>query len=404
MPLSSNQSVNHFTVFGTHPRLSLAEFRCINPRLSAPTTLGAAALFHDLEWNGDDLMNRLGGTVKLGDIVSTTEGRELDLEALVETLAPYLTKPSIDFGWTVYGGSRETNKRLSKMALAFKKTLRAHDISARWVTGKDGSITPAAIAKLNLTTEGLDLNIFIDGERLHVGRTTNVQDADAWSLRDFGRPARDERVGMLPPKLARMMANLASATNRSTLWDPFCGGGTVLMEAALATHAKLIIGSDLDATQTANAQRNTSWLTAQRIFEPTDAQRIVIFQADARSVAPSHHSNIDAIVTEGYLGPPLTGHETKTTLDKNVHEISKLWEESLLAWKPLLAKHARLVCIWPAFKTSHGIARVDLESRLPHLGYRLVNPLEGWDDSNGPLLYARPDQRVMRRIVVLEKL
>ncbi|MFZ2804492.1 MAG: hypothetical protein WA001_04670 [Patescibacteria group bacterium] len=401
-PLGTNQLVNHFAIFGTHPRLSLAEFHCIKPRCDAPNLLGTAALFHDLDWDGDVLMNVLGGTVKLGDIVFTISGRELDLEKLVEALAPFLARPSIDFGWTVYGGSSETNRKISKLAIPFKKRLKAHDISARWVTGKEGTITPAAVAKLKLTTDGLDLCIFLDGDQLHVGRTTNVQDADAWSLRDYGRPARNERVGMLPPKLARMMVNLAQTPAGTTLWDPFCGGGTVMMEAALATEAGTIIGSDLDDTQVGNAQKNTAWLTAQGIFRPMDAQRTVIFQSDARSVKPSHKGKIDAIVTEGYLGPLLSGQETKATLDKNVRDITKLWEESLKAWKPILSKTARLVCIWPAFKTSHGIARVDLETQLPALGYQLTNPLAGWDDSNGPLLYARPEQRVMRRIVVLE--
>lgn len=389
-------------MFGTHPRLSLAEFHCIKPRTDAPTLLGTAALFHDLDWDGENLTSRLGGTVKLGDIVLTVEGHELDLENLVEALAPYLTRPSVDFGWTAYGGSRATNQKIGKLAIPFKKMLKSHDIAARWVTGKDGTITPAAVAKLKLTTEGLDLCLFIDGDRIHVGRTTHVQDADAWSHRDYGRPARDERVGMLPPKLARMMVNLAMTPGGGTLWDPFCGGGTVMMEAALATNAGMILGSDIDDTQVGNAQKNSSWLTAQGIFQSKDTQRIVIFQSDARNVKPSRKSAIDTIVTEGYLGPLLTGAETKTTLDNNVRDITTLWEESLAAWKPLLSKTARLVCVWPAFKTSHGTARVDLEKSLPTLGFRLVNPLTGWDETEGPLLYARPEQRVMRRIVVLE--
>jgi hypothetical protein len=54
-------------------------------------------------------------------------------------------------------------------------------------------------------------------------------------------------------------------------------------------------------------------------------------------------------------------------------------------------------------KTTNGTARVDLTSDLARLGYTLSNPLNGWDDSNDPLLYARPNQRVMRRIVLLTR-
>jgi hypothetical protein len=36
-----------------------------------------------------------------------------------------------------------------------------------------------------------------------------VQDIDAYAERDFERPMRDAFVGMLPPKLAQIMLNLA---------------------------------------------------------------------------------------------------------------------------------------------------------------------------------------------------
>lgn len=396
--------MNHFAIFGTHPRLSLAEFRAINPNLPRPTLVGAAGLFEATNWNGAELMRILGGTVKLGDLFFETSIEEFSVDQVVEALTNQLPDHAIDFGWTVYGGSRQMNQRCSKLAIPFKKALKARGTSSRWVTSKEGDISPAAVAKLKLTTEGLDLCLFLHEKNVFIGRTTHVQDADAWSLRDFGRPGRDEIVGMLPPKLARMMVNLGQLPSGGTLWDPFCGGGTVLMEAALATDAKRLIGSDIDATQTRNTERNTAWLIEQHIFQAQDAQRITIFQADARTAKPSHQGKVDAVVTEGYLGPPLTGQETRQTLERNVKEISQLWLETLRSIKPLLADHARIVGIWPAFKTSHGTARVEIDREVETEGYRVLYPLEGWDESQGPLLYARPDQRVMRRIVILEKM
>jgi tRNA G10 N-methylase Trm11 len=397
--------MNHFAVFGTHPRLSLAEFKAVRPDLDAPTLAGRATLFETDRWDGGDLMSILGGTVKLGDILLTVQTASASVEEIAELVLKMREQRSLDFGWSAYGGSRKTQQKLERLALPFKKALKARGIASRWVTGKEGSLTPAAVAKLNLTTHGLDICLFVDGEQTHIGLTTGVQDADAWSLRDYGRPARDEIVGMLPPKLARMMVNLARVPSQGTLFDPFCGGGTVLMEAALATEAARIMGSDIDGTQTANAQRNTAWLIEQNILEQTDADRISIIQSDIRRRSAIESGTIDCVVTEGMLGPPLTGQETKTTLDMNVRAITDLWRAALKTLHPLLAPKGRIVCVWPAFKTSHGMARVDLSQDAETLkSYRIINPLEDWDPTDAPLLYARPEQRVMRRIVILEKI
>ena len=60
------------------------------------------------------------------------------------------------------------------------------------------------------------------------------------------KPYRDMRRGMLPPKLARSLVNLAigaKSPSDMTILDPFCGTGTVLMEAMLlGTH---VVGTDL---------------------------------------------------------------------------------------------------------------------------------------------------------------
>ncbi len=401
--------MSHFAIFGSHPRISLAEFRAVRPDLPSPLLIGKTAIFETEEWNGEKLMNLLGGTVKLGDIVATIPSSELDGERLAETFS-LLTKEGagggLDFGLTVFGG-----KQFSKLPIEFKRALKSRGVSSRWVTGKGGEeIAPAAVSKLKLTTEGLDLCVFVDGKSTYIGRTTHVQNADAWSERDYGRPARDELAGMLPPKLARMMVNLANsrrvkreASNPTTILDPFCGSGTILMEAALATDAEKIIGSDVDAKQISDTRKNTAWLIQSNILSAADEQRIKILVADSRQLSRQlTPRSIDAVVTEGTLGPPLRGSESAAALEKSAKEISDLWTATLADLKPLLAPHAKLVCIWPAFKTDKGTARVDLEQALPSLGYALMNPFENWNVPAGPLLYSRPSQRVMRRIVLIE--
>ncbi|MEO5927863.1 MAG: DNA methyltransferase [Patescibacteria group bacterium] len=395
--------MRHFAIFGSHPRLSLAEFKAVKPSLAAPILSGAAGLFDDPDWDGALLMNKLGGTVKLGDIHDECPVAELSADHIAQL---FLNTPRADrivFGLTIYGGTPAAKKRFAKLPLEIKRVLKANDKSVRWVTSEnDAPLSPAAVAKLNLTTEGYDGVIAIHGEQAAIGLTTNVQDAEFWGERDFGRPSRDDENGMLPPKLARMMVNLGRINDGDVIIDPFCGSGTVLMEAALATRAKKIIGSDIDSKQVEMTRQNNEWLIQRHILRREDAERFQLFTSDVRRIATHLRDKIDVVVTEGYLGPALRGSESERALEKTAEEITDLWRDSFTALKPLLNKKARLVCIWPAMKTSHGMARIDLTNELDELGYTLENPLEEWDATNGPLLYAREGQRVMRRIVVLK--
>lgn len=397
--------MKHFLVFGTHPRLSLAEFKAVKPNLERPTLVNQTAIVDDSEWNGEALMNRLGGTVKLGDIIADIPVEQLGADVILDTLRDVPRGDSIDFGFTIIGGTKAmTTKKGLKLPLELKKKFKERGVKSRWVTSKEGTLSPAAVAKLNLTTEGYDIVCLIEKETAHIGLTTHVQNADAWSERDYGRPRRDDTAGMLPPKLARMMVNLACVEKGDTVLDPFCGNGAVLMESALATEAGKILGSDIEKRQTDSCEENLNWLIEQAILKEEDWDRTDLFTADVLAVG-SHlkPQSVDRVITEGSLGPPLRGSEPKTFIDKNKEEISTLWMNALRALSPVIKPEGLLVVIWPSFKTTGGIARVQLDDEMDRLGYEVVNPLGDWDETNNPLIYHREGQRVARRIVVLRK-
>lgn len=395
--------MKHFLVFGTHPRLSLAEFRAIAPHVPSPILVGHAAIAEDSRWDGSRLMDTLGGTVKLGEIVDECPVGDVNAERLAETIRTSTDADSLDFGFTVFGGTERMQKDLRKMPIALKRALKERGVRSRWVTSKEGvPLSPAAVAKLKLAEQGTDLVCIIASGTAYIGKTTHVQNADAWSERDYGRPLRDDEAGMLPPKLARIMVNLARVKDGETILDPFCGNGTVLMEGALITKAKRIIGSDIEERQSASSLKNLEWLVNRHILTPSDAERTEIFATDARHVSDRlGPASVHAVISEGMMGPPLRGHEPQSIIQKNAKEISSLWIQTLDRLRPALADNARLVLVWPSFKTDGGIARVGLDEEVARLGYRVVNPLGDWDEGNGPLIYHRQGQRVARRIVVL---
>ncbi len=387
----------HFAFLGIHPNLSLAELQAICP-FATCSTIDRVAILESASWDGRVLMETLGGTIKLGDILGSTE----EIETLPQTVADLVrtrlhASRSIDFGWTAISANPQRTRELSRLAIPFKKEIKQRGIPSRWVTGPNASeLSPAAVAKLRLTTEGLDVVLIDTGRTLEIGITTHVQDADAWSLRDYGRPERDEKAGMLPPKLARMMVNLARVHEGDILLDPFCGTGTVLMEAGLVTHAKEFIGADISPNQIGRVQVNCLWLAHKKILTDAICNATRGIVSDVRELKNHLHENhVDVIVTEGYLGPPLRGSETSADLQKNADQITQIWKDTFATFASILKPHGRIVAIWPEFRTRLGTAKVELSRDIERLGFRITEK---------PLAYAREDQKVVRWIIQLEKM
>ncbi len=385
--------MKRFLVYGTHPEISLAETRAVLGDLK-PVMVDSVAILETDSWESADIQNRLAGTVKLGDII---DERTLDVLDDGKVLADHIdARPRGDrvlFGITIVGGTSKDRQALKHLPIRLKRELQERGRSVRWVTGDNGVLSPAAISKMDLTTNGYDFVIIIHDKKVSIGLTTQVQNIDAWSLRDFGRPFRDAKTGMLPPKLARMMVNLAGP--KQALLDPFCGSGTVIMEAALLHKDLQLVGSDIDARQIAGAQENTEWLMSKELIRRADAGRINWNIAPVQEI-DQHLSGkqFDAIVTEGYLGAPLSGQEPKAALARERANIEDLWADAL----PILAKlqpaGGRLVAIWPELLNAHGSEQVDASEAAKNAGYSIIEK---------PLIYARPDQHLRRKIVILVK-
>ncbi len=399
---------------GSQPRLSLAEARAVLGG-AAPMLVGPVALLERDVWDGAWLQGRLAGTTKLGDELFCCPLKELTAERIVEALPIREGTSKLTFALTVIGVPHSAVQRLP---LEVKRAMKKFDRSVRWFADEQGDVSPAAVAKLGLTTEGYDIVIAVERGIAHVCLTTHVQDADAWSLRDYGRPARDSKNGMLPPKLARMMINLGitdarhatrntqqtATENRFTILDPFCGSGTVLMEAALMEQGAKVIGSDVEAKQVADTNTNLDWMVEQHLISEAQRKEMNCFPHDARSIDAFIHEPVELVVTEGYLGTPLRGHEPLSYLEHEAEKIETLWKETLRALSKIQPSGATLVGVWPALETSHGSAGVEFSEELQELGYAMMDALGDWGKEKDPLVYGRADQFVKRRIVVLKRM
>ncbi len=92
------------------------------------------------------------------------------------------------------------------------------------------------------------------------GISIGVQKAFDFAARDMKKPVRDMKVGLMPPKLARIMINMTrdeSGNLPAKIYDPFCGMGTVLLEG-MSLGLK-VAGSDLSKKMVEATKKNTQW-------------------------------------------------------------------------------------------------------------------------------------------------
>lgn len=393
----------NFTIFGNHPGLSLAELLTCYPAIKKPI-LGHNFAIFEHDWEPDSAMNLLGGTVKLGRIIQSQDAAEASPQTVADLMGQEQEIGTLDFGCTIYANSQKTRLKYKNYPIQIKKILRARGWSVRWVTGKGQEVlSPAAVTKCRLTSQpNMDLCLFISQDKIFIGQTEQVQNADAWSLRDYGRPFRNDKAGMLPPKLARIMVNLAGAKRQDAILDPFCGSGTILMEAALATKSEHIIGSDIEEKQVHDSIKNIDWLIKEKILHRDEQARFKIFTSDVKQLnihLPA--KSIDCVVSEGWLGPALHGHEDIREVQNNAEKISNLWQKALTHIKPLLKKEARMVIIIPSFKVGKEIVSPSVTQEFSNLGFTSINPIAEFN-AQTILYYERAGQHLRRNIFILE--
>lgn len=378
-------------LLGSTPDLSFAELQAIfgSQVQRFQTQVAVANLATPLTLTPTQLMARLGGTVKVAAILQELPAATTP-DAVQNCLVDHflsLNQTKVHFAIGEIG--RDHLEAVDLIAL--KNRLQENGLKVRF---NDGSRHGASAALL-LNCQRLTEILLVQGEdTLLVANTLAVQDIDDWTLRDRSKPYADHKKGMLPPKLARMMVNLAIGPRaldtvfptHPALYDPFCGSGTVLMEGAFSQLA--LFGSDLDVRAVLGAKENLAWLA--QTYQMTPAA--TLFTADATHVerAQLQQTPIDFLVTEPFLGK----QTPKSSELVNVFRgLEKMYWGAFRHWVNLLAPHAKLVIIFPRVKADSGqIFTLDsLLDKLATLGYN--------KQSSG-LFYARPQAIVEREIAI----
>ena len=385
-----------FFILGTNPALSLAELTAVLGKTDLALINMRVVIFETKEKiEPEQLIKRLGGTIKIGRIF--TESR-IETSTMLEAIRPQIRPAAgkYKFGFSYYGSGR---LNLKPLAMELKKNLAVNEVSCRWVISRDAALSSVVVEQNGLLKNGAEFVLVRVKNKILIGQTVTVQPFKELERRDYGRPARDDLSGMLPPKLAQILINLSGAEKTGRLLDPFCGSGTILTEAILMGYENLI-GSDLSPKAITDTKKNIEWFSSNVKCQMSNVKLLL---ADATKISRSVEPNsINAIVTEPYLGPQRGKIDTRTV----VKELEKLYAECLLEFYKILKSAGRIVMIWPVFNTPSG--RIMLSQKIIN-DFKIIPPLSSaYNALTGTtgrqtLLYGREGQKIWREIIILKK-
>ena len=414
-------------ILGRQPALGLAELESLYGA-NAVRFVGISAALVD----GEVDFTRLGGTVKAGDVIGEVQGTDPQkaLLWLQKNLADVLGKVDgkLKLGVSIYG-LQMSDAKLNANVLSLKNVLRRNGQSVRTVPSKNGVLSSAQSFHNAMAGErGCEILIVRDGARMQLAKLTHVQDIEAYTRRDQERPKRDTYVGMLPPKLAQIILNLAAADTRTgTVLDPFCGTGVLLQEAALMGYQ--VYGTDVEERMIRYTRDNLNWLQNTRAkfvhdsFSKDSAllaeqpktntqlagsateekERVNEFAVYYETADATDHiwrKPVDIVACEGYLGHPFSSEPSQESLKETIQTSNIVMHKFLRNIAPQLKPGTRLCVAAPAWHVRDQVHSLPITTKLTELGYERV---EFKYATESDLIYHRPGQVVGRELLVLVK-
>lgn len=411
-------------ILGRQPELGLAELESLyGPDKVQPTGGHAAIVDVDPCLLAFD---RLGGSVKFCKLLTTLDTTDWkQIEKFLLQVSPghseSMPEGKMTLGLSLYGFN-ESLKRIEATGLNIKKAIRKTGRPVRLVPNKSHELNAAQIIHNKLTeTNGWELVFIKDGGQTIVAQTVKVQDIESYTRRDRERPKRDTKVGMLPPKLAQIIINLAAGKLPQdqlqnicdipagepvptkligkTLLDPFCGTGVMLQEALLMGYD--VVGTDIDPRMIEYSRQNLDWLYKQYDWTHGGGYSFQynVEVGDATNHQWSH--KFDLVACETYLGRPFTSKPSAEILAQTVAECNLIIKKFLQNIGEQIQPGTRLALAVPAWQTRPGeFKHLPLIDSLSELGYNRVIFEHVRDDQ---LLYHRADQIVARQLLVITR-
>jgi tRNA G10 N-methylase Trm11 len=387
----------HVAILGRQPAIGTAElervFGASSIKVISDQTVTVDSDHFDVQ--------KFGGIPKAGVIID--ELPRSDWHKVSQKVVQYYSSKwsafegKITLGISVYGFDIDA-REVQKTGIILKQKLKKSGVSLRLIPNPKPDLNTAISHhnKLGLSPNKVELLIVraSDGSVI-IAESTGSQNITAYANRDQMRPKRDAFVGMLPPKLAQIMINMAIGNNldKPMILDPFCGTGVILQEAVLMGHS--VYGSDLSEKMVRYSRDNLNWLA--------DSHHVKFdwFLSVGDAMTTKWQQPIDAVVSEVYLGQPFSAPPSPVKLAEVVKNCNHIITEFLKNLSVQIQPGTQLCIAVPAWRDAKdNFTHLPFISTIARLGYK---PFEFTNVSQTDLLYYRENQVVARELLVLTR-
>ena len=361
--------MKYLAVLGREPDLSNAELEAVFGKIRP---LSSNLSLFESDFTPD--IKRLGGTLKIAEKLS-----EKPLDFLLK-----MPEGKITLGVSDYS-KNASKKSAAQEAMKLKKILVRLKRSVRVVPSDSSVLSSATSLHNGLSGKNLKKCELIKFEQ-NWFRVIGVQDIDAYTKRDQGRPKRDAKVGMLPPKLAQILINLCGPLPKgATILDPFCGTGVLLQEALLMGYRAY--GTDLSNRMIEFSEKNLDYFKFKNYKLET-----------GNAMNHQWPTEISAVACETYLGKPMSKIPSSLELNQQKQECTDIILGFLKNLSSQIKPNTPVTIAIPAWLRPDGkYERLEILDQIQDMGYNVNNK------SRGGLLYFRDGQIVSRDIIILRK-
>ncbi|HVO85601.1 MAG TPA: DNA methyltransferase [Candidatus Eisenbacteria bacterium] len=395
MTEKADHNLTYVFIAGKNWKLSLAEvLSYLRARSCTFSVINVSKSFFLTETQNSlnpAIINDLGGIIKIGRVITSISKNTVtdafvkrDKQARIEMklkLSQYLNideifrnpKEKLVFGVSVYlRGSclaRFSHEMHRFLGSALKAALKTRGIRSDFMgfpkQRKLPQLSHVEVLKKGLIENSAEILFCVGESRAFVASTIAVHNPFEFQKRDIEKPAQ-RKILSIPPRLAKIMVNLASCLPGMVILDPFCGVGTILQEAMLG--GGRVIGLDIDPWCVRAAKKNLEWIRSEyKLDRPT----FRVLRGDSRHLVDClGKESVDCIVTEPDLGPVLRHPPTESHARSLVNSLRPLYEGFMESAYGIIKNGASLVFVTPYFRTrSETFVSLSIDKKAASLGF-----------------------------------
>ncbi|HRI05828.1 MAG TPA: hypothetical protein PLV59_02700 [Candidatus Dojkabacteria bacterium] len=335
------------------------------------------------------LFNRLGGFISCGLVYD-------DIDLVIDEQKD---KNKVTFGISVHTDTprKYPKAKIKEVLDQIKDAFKSRDISSRYIIPKALLLETAQIIHNDVLEKGFELVIFDFDSRIFYGKTLAVQDINQFSMLEYDKPYTDKEMGVLPAKLATIMVNLLGLPVGSTVWDPFCGSGTIPLVSLINGYN--VLGSDISADAVEGTKKNIEWLASSNKLNNVGFNIFVydVLNPDNRVVRDLRKTSIQGIACEPFMGPPQFKPLAPYKAEKLLANVEALYSNLFEVLEKIRLTEFKAVIVVPSYKTFNGWMTVSLNKILSKK-WRIDSNLIEKD-----LHWKRSDSIIKRNIFVVSK-